>query len=110
VQLNGFTRIALTKLDVLNTFKEIKICTHYEIDGKKVENFPTSKTDIENIVPAYESHPGWEEDISGFRKFSELPENAKNYVKRVQELCYNIPVLIISVGPERSQTIEVEPI
>lgn len=110
VQLNGFTRIALTKLDVLNTFKEINLCTHYEIDGKKVENFPTRKSAIDDIVPVYETLPGWETDISGITSFSELPENAVNYVKRIQELCYNVPALIISVGPDRSQTIEVEPL
>ncbi len=110
IQLNGFTRIALTKLDVLSNFKEIKICTHYEIDGKKVENFPTNSSAIEKIVPIYETHPGWDGDITGITKVSELPENAVKYVKRIQELCYNVPALIISVGPERSQTIEVEPI
>ena len=110
IQLNGFTRIALTKLDVLNNFDEIKICTHYKVNGETTEQFPSSSTSLENLEPVYETLPGWKTDISKLKKMSELPENAVKYVKRIQELCYNIPILILSVGPERSQTIEVEPL
>jgi len=110
IQLNGFTRIALTKLDVLNSFDEIKICTHYTMNGKNIEQFPSSPTGLEKIEPGFETHPGWKSGISQCKKISELPENAINYVRRIQELCYNIPILIISVGPDRSQTIEVEPL
>lgn len=110
IQLNGFTRIALTKLDVLNSFDEIKICSHYTMNGKNIEQFPSSPTGLEKIEPGLETHPGWKSDISQCKKISELPENALNYVRRIQELCYNIPILIISVGPDRSQTIEVEPL
>jgi adenylosuccinate synthase len=110
IQLNGFTRIALTKLDVLNNFDEIKICTHYKVNGETTEQFPSSSASHENLEPVYETLPGWKTDISKLKKMSELPENAVKYVKRIQELCYNIPILIISVGPERSQTIEVEPL
>lgn len=110
IQLNGFTRIALTKLDVLNNFDEIKICTHYNKNGENIEQFPSSPTGLDNMEPVFETHPGWETDISQCKKMSELPENAVNYVKRIQELCYSIPILIISVGPDRSQTIEVEPL
>ncbi len=110
IALNGFTRMALTKLDVLNVFKEIKICTHYEVDGVKRESFPTTLKDIEKCVPIYETLPGWECDISQCNSYEELPENARKYIKRIQELCYSIPALIVSVGPDRSQTIEVEPL
>lgn len=110
IQINGFTRLALTKLDVLSEFDEIKVCTHYEIDGKEVNTFPSSVKDLEKVVPVYETHKGWKEDISGCKKFEDLPELAQKYVNRLIELCYNIPALIVSVGPDRNQTMEVEPI
>lgn len=110
VQLNGFTRLALTKLDVLNTFDTINICTHYERNGKKIEQFPSAAAELEQVVPVYETLPGWKTDISACTSFTQLPENAIAYVKRLQELCYSVPVLLISVGPNRSQTIEVEPL
>jgi adenylosuccinate synthase len=110
VQLNGLTRLALTKLDVLSDLDEIKICTHYEINGKQADLFPTSMQLVENAVPHYDSMPGWKSDISGCRTLSDLPENALRYVKKLQELCYGIPLLLVSIGPDRSQTMEVEPL
>jgi len=110
VQLNGLTRFALTKLDVLNGLDEIKICTHYEIDGKRTEQFPSSVQQLERAKPVYETLKGWKRDISGCRDFGQLPAEAVRYVNRIRELCYDVPVLIVSVGPERSQTIEVEPV
>ncbi|MGD9202843.1 MAG: adenylosuccinate synthase [Chitinispirillia bacterium] len=107
-QLNGFTHIALTKLDVLNSFDNIKICTHYKIEGKKYDVFPSFIEDFTKITPVYETLPGWKEDISGFNKFSELPGNAQKYISRISELCYEVPVLIVSVGADRQQTIQVE--
>jgi adenylosuccinate synthase len=110
VQLNGLTRFALTKLDVLNKLSEIKICTHYELNGKKIDQFPSTYELLEKTVPVYESMEGWQTDISGCKSISELPSKAIAYVNRLRELCYNIPALIISVGPDRNQTIEVEPL
>jgi adenylosuccinate synthase len=108
VQVNGLTRIALTKLDVLNVLDEIKVCTHYELDGKRIDQFPTSTAVLDRVVPIYETLPGWKSDLSQCKSMDELPENAIRYVKRLQELCYDVPLLIISIGPERSQTIEVQ--
>ncbi|ERP31070.1 adenylosuccinate synthase [Chitinivibrio alkaliphilus] len=105
VQLNGFTTFALTKLDVLTGFSEIKICTHYEVDGKKTEQYPALTEEVERAKPIYEIMPGWTEDISSCRSFSELPSAAKNYVLRLQELCYNVPISLVSVGPGRDETI-----
>lgn len=110
VQLNGLTRFALTKLDVLNKLSEIKICTHYELNGKKIDQFPTTYELLDKVVPVYESMEGWQTDISGCKSISELPSKAILYVNRLRELCYNIPALIISVGPDRNQTIEVTPL
>jgi adenylosuccinate synthase len=110
VQLNGLTRLALTKLDVLNDLDEIRICTHYEINGKKVDQYPTNYPLLERAVPIYESMKGWKTDISACTKLADLPSNARAYLNRLQELCYNIPALIVSVGPERHQTMEVVPL
>jgi adenylosuccinate synthase len=109
-QLNGLTRLALTKLDVLSDLDEIQICTHYEIDGARVDLYPTSTGAAARAVPKYETMPGWKTDLSGCKKLSDLPPKAIAYVKRLQSLCYNIPLLLVSVGPDRMQTIEVEPI
>lgn len=110
VQVNGLTRLALTKLDVLNNFDEIQICTHYEINGKKTDQYPSSCQLIEKAVPIYETMPGWKSDLSGCKKITDFPTNALAYLNRLLELCYNIPALIVSVGPERHQTIEVVPL
>jgi adenylosuccinate synthase len=108
VQLNGITRLALTKLDVLSKLSEISLCTHYEIGGKKIDNFPTNPMDFENAVPIYETMPGWQADLSGCSRLSDLPSRAQKYVERLKKLCYDLPLLLISLGPERSQTIELE--
>lgn len=110
VQVNGLTRLALTKLDVLGDFDEIKICTHYEIKGKRVDLFPTSMHLVDAAVPRYESMQGWNTDLSGCRTMSDLPENAMLYVKRLQQLCHGVPLLLVSIGPDRSQTIVCEPL
>jgi adenylosuccinate synthase len=107
IELNGLTHLALTKLDVLSHFTELKICSHYEIDGKRVERFPSNQRQLSIARPVYESLPGWNENISECKSFSRLPANAIAYVNRLQKLCYGVPLLMVSVGPERSQTIEV---
>lgn len=110
VELNGLTKIALTKLDVLNTFDEIKICTHYRIDGEKIEDFPTDPQMLERAEPVWETLPGWKQDIRSARSFADLPGAAQAYVNRLRELCYDIPLLMISVGPDRKETMEIEPV
>jgi adenylosuccinate synthase len=107
-QLSGLTRLALTKIDVLNSLDEIKICTHYEIDGKRIEQFPSDTTLLERAKPVYESMPGWKTDLAGCTNYGDLPSKAIAYIERLRALCYNLPVLIVSVGPDRRETIEVE--
>jgi adenylosuccinate synthase len=108
IQINGISRLALTKLDVLSGLDEIKVCTHYEIDGWRTDQFPSNLQQYERITPVYKIIDGWKSDISGCKSFSELPPEAVNYIKQIRELCYGVPALIVSVGPERSQTIEVD--
>lgn len=110
VQLNGLTRIALTKLDVLNKLDDIPVCTHYEINGRKTEQFPSDISLLPDAVPVYETVPGWKCDITGCGTFDDLPKQARNYIQYLRELCYDVPALIVSVGPDRNQTIEVTPL
>lgn len=100
--LNGFTRLALTNLDVLDTFDELKICVGYELDGQVLMSLPDPHRQ-EQVTPVYETLPGWQSDTTKVRAFAELPVNAQRYVKRVEELV-QAPIRIISVGPERRQT------
>jgi adenylosuccinate synthase len=103
-RLNGLTGIAITKLDVLGGLDTLKICTHYEADGETVEEFPASLKLLAACKPVYESMPGWPEDISDVRSFGDLPQNAKQYIRRIEQLA-GIPVVIVSVGPGRDETI-----
>jgi adenylosuccinate synthase len=104
VRLNGLTGVAVTKLDVLGGLETLKICTGYDYKGKTLKDFPASLKILEACKPIYETLPGWAEDISGAKEIKDLPVNVRNYLKRVEELI-EFPIHIISVGPERSQTI-----
>ncbi len=109
VLTNGLTGMVITKLDVFNNFEEIKICTSYKDNrtGKIYEDYPTNSNIHKYIDPIYESMDGWMEDISDVTTFEELPENAKNYIKRLEELT-ETPVIIVSTGPDKDQTIIIE--
>ena len=104
VRLGGVGSLALMLLDVLSGFDELKICTAYEIDGKRIRYFPGQIEDLRNAVPVYETLPGWKEEITGVRRLIDLPENARRYVARISELL-DKPIEIVSVGPDRVQTI-----
>ncbi|PIE74659.1 MAG: adenylosuccinate synthase [Deltaproteobacteria bacterium] len=109
VRLNSLTGLVLTKLDVLDGIEKLKICTQYEIDGKKTSFFPALVTKTAKAVPIYETIDGWKENISKIRKFDELPENTIKYIRRIEELCQT-EVKIVSIGPGREATIEVKPL
>lgn len=104
VMINGFDEVALTKIDVFSGFDNIKICTHYKYDNKNLYKFPLDQTVLEKAEPQYIVLPGWKQDISGITNFDELPENAKVFIGKIEEFI-NIPINIISVGPDRMQTI-----
>jgi len=104
VRINGLTGIALTKLDVLSDFDLIKVCVGYTLEGKVIDTLPASLENFEKCVPVYEELPGWKTDITGVRSFEELPEKARDYVVRLQELS-GCPIVLVSVGPRRDQTI-----
>jgi adenylosuccinate synthase len=104
VRLNGLTGLTITKLDVLGGLDSLKICTGYEYKGEILNDFPASLKLLGECKPVYETLPGWPEDISGTNKMNDLPENVKNYLKRIEELT-ETPIHIVSVGAERTQTI-----
>ncbi|NBS61959.1 MAG: adenylosuccinate synthase [Microbacteriaceae bacterium] len=103
-RINGLTDFVLTKLDVLTGIKEIPVCVAYEIDGKRVDEVPVSQSDFHHAVPIYENFPGWDEDITGCRKFEELPKNAQDYVRALEKLS-KCRISAIGVGPARDATI-----
>jgi adenylosuccinate synthase len=107
VMINGIDIIALTLLDVLSGFDKLKICVGYRIEGELVFEFPADTTVLERVIPEYIDLVGWTEDISDCKTFDSLPENAKLYVNKIEELL-GIPVNIISVGPNREQTIFID--
>ena len=108
-RLNGLTAAALTRLDVLDRLPVIKICTAYQINGRREEAFPASGAALTRAQPVYEEQPGWQKDISGARRFDELPPAARDYVHRIEELL-GAPIHLVSVGPEREQAIPIKPI
>lgn len=107
-RLAGTTHWALMLLDVLSGLDTIRICTAYRLDGKEIQSPPSTIASLARCEPVYEELPGWKEDITGIRRFDDLPENAKAYVHRLEELT-GVPVGMISVGPDRTQTIIVDP-
>ncbi|MEN8782540.1 MAG: adenylosuccinate synthase [Desulfobacterales bacterium] len=104
VRLNGLTGLAITKLDVLGGLEELKICTGYEYNGNRLNEFPASLKVLAECTPLYETLPGWSEDISTIRQFGDLPQTTRTYLRRVEELT-ETPVQIVSVGPGRDETI-----
>ena len=104
VRLNSLTGLVITKMDVLGGLEQINICTGYEYQGSIIHNFPSSLKTLFACKPVYESLPGWGEDISGVRRVEDFPENAKKYLKRIEQLS-GVPIDIISVGPGRHETI-----
>lgn len=103
-RINGLSHLAITKLDVLDTLPELKICTGYKYKNRVYHNFPAELWILENLEPVYETCPGWRQDTSHARFFEELPIEAQNYLNRISELV-NVPIGIVSVGSERNQTI-----
>ena len=103
-RVNGLTSISFMLLDVLTGFDKIKICTAYKMGDKIVNNFPASLEDLAKCEPVYEELDGWHEDITKVEKFEDLPENAKKYIARIEELI-GVNVDLVSVGPNRAQTI-----
>jgi len=104
VRLNGLTSVALTRLDVLSQFDRVKICTGYDLRGETVTTLPPSLAEVAAAQPIYEELPGWGVDVSDVRKLGDLPAEARNFIRRIEQIL-GVPVDMISVGPEREQAI-----
>ena len=105
-RVNGLTDFFLTKLDVLTGWERIPVCVGYEIEGKRFDELPFSQSDFHHATPVYEYLPGWSEDITKAKSFTDLPKNAQGYVKALEEMS-GAPISAIGVGPGRDETIQV---
>ena len=104
VRVNGLTHLVVTKLDVLDKFETILICTQYKVNGEETRNFPTDANLVENLEPVYEDMAGWKSTTSELRDWDDLPPAAQQYVQKIEDYL-GIPVAIVSVGPKRSATL-----
>jgi adenylosuccinate synthase len=102
IMLNGTTKLFMTKADVLSGFKTIKICTSYNINGKQIEELPFGNESA--IEPVYTVLPGWQQDISSIRDYNKLPAELTGFIEFIEKYC-NVPVTLVSVGPDREETI-----
>ena len=106
-RLSGIDVVALMMMDVLSHLPEIQVCVAYELDGQRITHFPSHVDDLRRVKPIYETHPGWEVDVTKVTSLDQFPENARRYLARISELVGK-PVAIVSVGPGRAQTIMAE--
>ncbi|MDU1347628.1 MAG: adenylosuccinate synthetase, partial [Eikenella corrodens] len=105
IQINGISGLCITKLDVMDGIPEIKICTGYTLpNGSTTDILPFGSDAVAGCTPIYETLPGWKESTFGVQSFDQLPENAKGYLKRIEEVC-GAPIAIVSTGPDRVETI-----
>ncbi len=105
-RLNGLTGLAVTKLDVLTGVDPVKICVAYDLNGERRETIPPTIQELESCRPVYEELPGWQQDIRKVRRFQELPAATRDYLQRLEKLV-GVPIQIVSVGPDREETIVV---
>jgi len=105
VAVNSVSSIMLNKLDILSGIPEIRLCVAYEVDGARVDHWPSSGSMLARATPIYETFEGWTEPIHEVRALNDLPENARRYLSALEELA-GVPIVLVSVGPERTQTIE----
>jgi adenylosuccinate synthase len=108
-QVNGLTGMVLTRLDILDGFPSVKLCVGYRVDGQDVKRFPSDTRLLAQCEPVYEEMPGWDTPTASATSIDQLPENARAYVRRIEDLV-GCPVQIISTGPRRDETILVEPV
>jgi adenylosuccinate synthase len=102
VRLNSLSDLAITKLDVLDTFETVKICVAYEIDGVRTEKLPYHQSDLHKAVPIYDELPGWQTDLTGATEPGHLPPEAHDYLRLMEEQV-GVPISLVSTGPGRSQ-------
>ena len=104
IQINGVSGMCITKLDVMDGLENINICTGYELNGETIDILPFGADAVAACTPIYETMPGWQDSTFGVKSYDALPQNAKNYLQRVAEIC-GAPIAMISTGPDREETI-----
>jgi adenylosuccinate synthase len=104
IQINGVTGLCMTKLDVLDGLETVRLCVGYKIDGKSVDILPRGAVDVARCEPIYEDFPGWKQSTFGVKSWDQLPVEARNYLKRIEEVS-GIPIDMVSTGPDREETI-----
>jgi adenylosuccinate synthase len=107
VRTAGLDGLALTKLDILDGFDEIKVCVSYRLNGREIDHLPAAERAQREVKPVYETVEGWQESTAGARSWAELPAQAIKYVRRIEELV-GCPVALLSTSPEREDTILVQ--
>ena len=108
-RVNGVTDFFVTKLDVLSGLEQVPVCVAYDVDGKRHTEMPMTQTEFHHAVPVYEFFDGWWEDLSEAREFGELPRNAREYVRSLEEMI-GAPVAAVGTGPRRDQTLQLRPL
>ena len=103
-RVNGLTEVALTKLDILDHFEEIKVCVAYKLDGKEIKNMSEVLHCLEDVKPIYKLFEGWQETTTGIGSYSDLPEKTQEYIQFISDFI-GVPVKIISTGPGRDEII-----
>ncbi|MEL6895761.1 MAG: adenylosuccinate synthetase, partial [Planctomycetota bacterium] len=103
-RLSGVTHLSLMMMDVLSHFEELKVCVAYELDGEQIDRIPSHADDLRRCKPIYETIPGWNQPTDDVRSMDQFPQGALDYVARIEALV-GVPVGILSVGPDRAQTI-----
>jgi adenylosuccinate synthase len=109
IEINGVDGLCLTKLDVLDGLPEVRICTHYEVDGQAIDRLPFGAPALAQCVPVYESMPGWSQSTAGLRSWDDLPQAARRYLQRIEELAGST-IDLVSTGAEREATIMRHPL
>ena len=106
-RVSGLTKLYVTKIDTISDMENLRVCVAYELDGRKIDYFPASLKDLSRCRPVYEEFEGWDSSIKDARTWDELPENAKKYLRRMEEVT-GVKIGLVSVGPKREETIVIE--
>jgi adenylosuccinate synthase len=106
-RLSGIDGLSLMMMDVMSQLPEVQICVAYELDGKRINHFPSRSDELRRVKPIYETIPGWQQDVSSARHFADLPDGARSFIHRIEQLV-GFPVAVVSVGPDRAETIFVD--
>jgi adenylosuccinate synthase len=108
VRLNSLSEVAITKLDILDAFDEVKVCVAYEVDGRRIDHLPDNQSVLHRVTPVYETFPGWGSDLSEATEPGHLPAKARDYVSFLEEQI-GVPIHLLGVGPGRDQYVQLRP-